>query len=218
MPPLHVPCCPCSTSATAPAHALRTRIGWRAALFLTIATSTGVDWPSHWAPRSQVHERATGKKWPRRTRTSARCPNAPTPPSSQRGPHLSCPCAAHHPCYAPSRRQGGAAEQPQSEAMEVESTMEARPHAHPPPATPRLPPVSFPGLLRTHRRTSQLHVLTPLGLFALRRISTRTWRFSVASTRGSGLRSNRRGGRNLRRTSPQGSRPSTAQGLSCPQT
>jgi hypothetical protein len=78
------------------------------------------------------------REWPRRTFTIARCPHAPRLPPSQRGPHLSCPCGAHHGLiWSPSRRQGGAVEEPQSDAMDVDSTMKARPHAYRPCARHR---------------------------------------------------------------------------------
>ena len=116
MPPLHVPCCPCSTSATAPAHALRTRIGWRAALFLTL-------WRHHCnIDRSRLAltlgAALAGARARHRQEMASQDSHerpvhpAHAPPSSQRGPHLSCPCAAHHPCYAPSCRQGGAVGEP----------------------------------------------------------------------------------------------------------
>jgi hypothetical protein len=220
---LHVPCRPGSTStgpsARSAAHA---RCGTRhcpSRRGVTIATHTGAACASLWLPCSQVRESATtenGLAGPSRSPGAPR----PSPPPSQRGPHLSCPCAAHHGLiWSPSRRQGGAVEEPQSDAMDVDSTMEARPHAPPTPARP-LPRPRRSLACSAHSGAESLHVLTPLGL-RTPRISTRTQRGRHSRTRASGKRNDSRNGGKLRRKSPQGrssSRPSTAQGRCTPQT
>ena len=133
---LHIPCRRRGASASRQRTLCSTRSGWHAALSLTPwrdhcnthRSSLRLTLVAVFAGARERHHR----EWPRRTFTIARCPTPPTPrlPPSQRGPHLSCPCAAHHGLiWSPSRRQGGAVEEPQSEAMEVDSTMEARPHA-----------------------------------------------------------------------------------------
>ena len=138
---LHVPCRRRGASASRQRTLCSTRSGWHAALSLTPwrdhcnthRSSLRLTLVAVFAGARERHNR----EWPRRTRTSARCPTPPTPrlPPSQRGPHLSCPCGAHHGLiWSPSRRQGGAVEEPQSDAMDVDSTMEARPHAPPTPA------------------------------------------------------------------------------------
>ena len=96
-----------------------------------------------------MRERATSEKWPRRTRTTARCPrtNAPCIHSVAHISH------AHAPHFAEVSvtvaLQDGVAEVPQSDAMEVDSTMEARPHAPPPLRGPAPRPASLLGLFRT---------------------------------------------------------------------
>ena len=81
----------------------------------------------------------------------------PVPPRPTQ-PHLrSVARTAHAPAphitevWSPSRWQGGAAEVPQSVAMDVDLTTEARPHAYPLRGT--APPASLLGLLHTQRRT-----------------------------------------------------------------
>ena len=107
-------------------------------------------WPSHWLRCWQVHGRATSEKMA--SQDSHERPVPPPPALAQRGPHLSCPRAAHlHEGLAPSCRQDGAAEGARSDAMDVDSTIEARPHAHPPLRRPA-PPAPPPALLRTQRR------------------------------------------------------------------
>ena len=154
MPPLHAPSRRGSTSAslqhTLCAHAsggMQPRPTHRG---VSIATHTGAA-----LILTLVAVLAGARARHQREMTSQLSHERPVHPAraplpSQRGPHLSCPCAAHHPCYAPSCRQDGAAEQPQSDAMDVDLTLEARPHAHPPLRRPA-PPASFLGLLRTQR-------------------------------------------------------------------
>ena len=127
---------PPAASARSAAHA---RCGTRhcpSRRGVTIATHTGA--ASLWLPCSQVRERATSENGLTGPSRSPGAPHAPRLPPSQRGPHLSCPCGAHHGLiWSPSRRQGGAVEEPQSDAMDVDSTMKARPHAYRPCARHR---------------------------------------------------------------------------------
>ena len=137
---LHVPCRRRGASASPRARsAAHARCGTRhcpSRRGVTIATHTGA--ASLWLPCSQVRERATSENGLTGPSRSPGAPHAPRLPPSQRGPHLSCPCGAHHGLiWSPSRRQGGAVEEPQSDAMDVDSTMEARPHAYRPCARHR---------------------------------------------------------------------------------
>ena len=137
---LHIPCRRRGASASPRARsAAHARCGTRrcpSRRGVTIATHTGA--ASLWLPCSQVRERATSENGLAGPSRSPGAPHAPRLPPSQRGPHLSCPCAAHHGLiWSPSRRQGGAVEEPQSDAMDVDSTMEARPHAYRPCARHR---------------------------------------------------------------------------------
>ena len=101
VPPIHVPCRRRGASASFHARSVHT-LGWHAALSLTVYrdhwhTHRNNPWASHWLPCSQVRERATTENG---LAGLARAPGAPAPtpppPPLQRGPHCSCPCAAHY--------------------------------------------------------------------------------------------------------------------------
>ena len=138
---IHIPCRRRGASASRQRTLCSTRSVWHATLSLT-------PWRDHcnthrssltlvavFAGARARHHSENGLAGPSR---SPGAPHAPRLPPSQRGPHLSCPCGAHHGLiWSPSRRQGGAVEEPQSDAMEVDSTMEARPHAYRPCARHR---------------------------------------------------------------------------------
>ena len=138
---------PSTSRATEAAHPpaldVRTHCGWRAALSytpngVTIATPTAC-WPSHWLRCSQVRERATSEKWPRRTRTSARCPRA-------HAPRLRSVAHTSH----ITRRAGRAVRSRSRRTTRWRWMIWQWRHARTPlrPA----PPASFPGLLHTQRR------------------------------------------------------------------
>jgi hypothetical protein len=121
----------------APAHALQHTLGVARGAVPHAVAGPLAHTPEQPAPHSGCRVRRCARAPPPRMAShdshERPVPHAPHLPPSQRGPHLSCPCAAHL-IWSPSRRQGGAVEEPQSDAMDVDSTMEARPHAPPTPA------------------------------------------------------------------------------------
>ena len=114
-------------------------------------------WPSHWLWCSQVRERATSENG---LAGLARAPGAlaHTPPHLRSVAHTAHALAPHiTEVWLPSRRQGGAVEEPQSDAMDVDTTMEVRPHAPAHPHPTRVAPWPAP-----HTAAHEpLHALTP---------------------------------------------------------